>query len=315
MPSSLVRTFSDPDQYVAAMQATKAEVTITGRGHFAAKLTRIQLHDLWMQRYAETLPRVAHAGNVRGRAIISFRTEPGPALSWGGAEMLAGSLTRHSEGQEAFQQSTGAASFGSMSLPIDVMVSAGAALLGSDLAPPRDGLTVTPTPAAMARLLHLHEAVAKLAETVPGILANPEAARGAEQALVDAMVLCLDGAEARTERVAQQHQAVIMRRFWRVLEERPDRAHYIGELCATIGVSDRTLRACCQEHLGMGPRRYLALRRMHLARRALRHGVPAVTTVTEIAAQHGFWQFGRFAGEYHHLFGEFPSATLAREPA
>jgi len=54
------------------------------------------------------------------------------------------------------------------------------------------------------------------------------------------------------------------------------------------------------------------LRRMHPARRALRTGAPARTTVTEIATQSGFWQFGRFAGEYKSLFGETPSVTLHR---
>jgi transcriptional regulator GlxA family with amidase domain len=70
------------------------------------------------------------------------------------------------------------------------------------------------------------------------------------------------------------------------VEEDPEQPLYIPELCQAIGVSDRTLRLCCQEQLGMSPKRYLMLRRMHLARRALRDGNPGTTTVTEVAAQY-----------------------------
>jgi transcriptional regulator GlxA family with amidase domain len=103
-----------------------------------------------------------------------------------------------------------------------------------------------------------------------------------------------------------------MRRFRRAVEENPDQPLYIPELCAAIGVSGRTLRICRQEQLGMSPKQYLTLRRLHLARRALRDSAPGMTTVTDIATRYGFWQLGRFAGEYKSLFGEAPSATLYR---
>ena len=61
----------------------------------------------------------------------------------------------------------------------------------------------------------------------------------------------------------------------------------------------------------MGPKRFLMLRRMHLARRALREAA-ADATVTDIATEFGFWELGRFAVEYKALFGESPSDTLHR---
>ena len=162
----------------------------------------------------------------------------------------------------------------------------------------------------MAKLQRLHAAAAYLAENAPEIIGHHEAARGLEQALIEAMVACLTTADVAEDRAAQRRHEAIMRRFRRAVEENPDQPLYIPELCKAIGVSDRTLRVCCQEHLGMSPKQYLLLRRMHLARRTLRNSAPTATTVTEIATQYGFWQFGRFAGEYKSLFGELPSTTL-----
>ena len=61
MPSSAVRTFTDPDDYAAFISASKAEVTVTARGQFAAELTGIRLHQLWMQKFSENLPRILHS--------------------------------------------------------------------------------------------------------------------------------------------------------------------------------------------------------------------------------------------------------------
>ena len=58
--------------------------------------------------------------------------------------------------------------------------------------------------------------------------------------------------------------------------------------------------------------RYLWVRRVHLARQALRHADPAATTVTAVATAQGFWELDRFAVEFRALFGESPAATLRR---
>jgi AraC-like DNA-binding protein len=312
MPSSAVRYFTDPDDYAAAIQAATVEVTITKCGDFAAKQIRIDLDRLWMQRVSESLPRVVHAAIMPGRAGITFLAKPGPSLRVSGVEMQGDQIIRYSEGEDTHQLSSGAACLGAMSLPMEEMASLGATMAGCDLTPPRSTQIVTGPPAAMARLQRLHATAGHLAENAPDIIAHPDAARGLEQALVAALVDCLAKNDVREESVAQRQHELIMRRFHRVLEESPGQPHYIPEICKKIGVSDRTLRVCCQEHFGMGPKHYLLLRRLHLARRALRKATPETTTVTEVATRYGFWHFGLFAGGYRAAFGESPSATLQR---
>src|ERR1700746_2773599 len=203
MPSSAVRTFTEPDHYAAAIRNAKAEMTVTGRGQFAAKLIQIDFDRLWMQRFSESLPRIAHSAHI-GRAIVTFRTRPGPSLLWGGAEMRPTHIVRHSERESAFQHSSGSTNFAAMSLPIEDMAAIGTAMAGCDLTPPKEMLIYTPIPQAMAKLQRLHGAAAQLAGDAPEIITHPEAARGLEQALIEALVGCLSTGEVREDRSAQR---------------------------------------------------------------------------------------------------------------
>jgi AraC-like DNA-binding protein len=314
MPSSDVHTFTDPDDYAATIRGGTVDLTITARGNFTAKLTCIDLHRVRMQRFYDNLPRVAKATSLlSGRVYISFRTRPGQSLVVRGAhELQPAAVLQHGRADEYYQRSSGPADFGTMSLPVEDMEAAGAAIAGTALTPPHDALMITPPPSAMTKLQRLHAAAAHLAEYIPEIISHPEAARGLKQALIQAMVDCLAGREVRESTLAQGQHAIVMRRFRRAVEENPEYPLYIPEICKAIGVSSRTLQACCHEHLGMGPKHYLLLRRMNLARRALRQSAPEAGSVTEIATRYGFWQLGRFAVEYQSLFAESPSATLAR---
>jgi AraC-like DNA-binding protein len=313
MPSSAIRLAVDPEEYRAAIRPSSVEFTVVKRGRFRASVARIDLASLWLQRGREILPRIWHAAPTAERRILSFLAA-GPSTVRNGAEFRPGDVALHSPIQDYYHRSLGPLHWAAMSAPAAEMAEISAVLAGRELVQQSHEQIVTPPANAMARLLRLHAKAVQLAEHSPGVIARPEAARGLEQHLIDAMVECLVEPGRREDSAAHRRHAAIMRRFHAALEAGDDKPVYLPELCARIGVSGRTLRSCCQEHLGVSPKRYLLLRRMHLARRALREAAAGVTNVTEIATQFGFWELGRFAVEYKALFGESPSETLRQGP-
>lgn len=314
MPVSSVRSFTDPGEYSSSFRDFQYELTVTGGGAFEAEHARIGLHKVLLQWYHSDLPWVAHTEIVKGRATFALRATPGPSLLRAGQEMLTTNIERLASGQELYTRSLGTVSWGTISVPADALATIGEATAGCNLKPPVDVVTQTPAPAAMARLLRLHAAAVSLAKQAPEIIANAESARGLEHELVQALIACLRPTEADEDVVARRQHALVMRRFHSAVTASGDRPIYVSDLCSTIGVSDRTLQICCREHLGMGAKKYLWLRRMQHARHALARADRTDATVTEIATAHGFWQLGRFAGAYRSLYGESPSATLARAP-
>lgn len=309
-----VETYSTPEQVEAAHAGARAEFLPTAARAFSVELVRIRFGSLWTGRFSETEARIRHVHQDPKRVFIKFQTLPGSELFESGTMVPFGSVIRHARGEEFYERTSGPSEWGIVSLPIEDMISAGAALFGKDLAAARDPRVVAPPSREIARLWRLNAAATSLAKYAPQILAMPGAAEGLEQSLIEAMIACLQSSDGRDERWAHQCHRIIMRRFHRVIEDNPDRPIYLSEICAAVGVPERTLRACCQEHLAMGPKQFLTFRRMDMARRVLQSSFPTETTVTEVAARFGFWQFGRFASSYRSIFGESPSATLRRLP-
>jgi len=95
------------------------------------------------------------------------------------------------------------------------------------------------------------------------------------------------------------------------IREHADRPVSIAELCMTLKVPARTLNAAFRDCTGAPPKRFMLAIRLNAARRQLTRPT-GVATVTAVAAEHGFYHFGRFSAEYQSLFGELPSETLRR---
>ena len=69
MPSSSVRTFTDPDEYGAAVRQGTVNVTVTERGRFNAKICRVDFHELWMQRLSEDLAKTSHVAELKASIV------------------------------------------------------------------------------------------------------------------------------------------------------------------------------------------------------------------------------------------------------
>jgi AraC-like DNA-binding protein len=307
--------FTDPQAYQAAVRPAQVEILVTAKGDFHAELTRIELPRLWMQRGRESLPRVAHSTVSAERPPVFFlASSDQPAMRHSGMDVSFGEIIAVSPRSTHHHRTVAPCQWATMSLPQEDLAATGHALVGRDLTAPAVTRRLRPPVPLMSRLLSLQEAAGRLAEAAAHILAQREPARALEQALVHALIMCL--AESTPVQISSGglHHLSIVARFEELLAANHDYPLYIAEICAAIGVSERMLRLSCQEHLGMGPVRYLWLRRMHLAHHALVRHTTSTATVAGIATEYGFWELGRFSVQYRALFGEAPSASLRRPP-
>jgi len=314
MPGGGTRTFLESDHYEASLRQAQIEAVIVPRGKFRASLTWTALHHLQVLRCEEDSPRVAYVQLTPSLAFVTFPAGFGPLPVWRGREMQPGEIMFHSRGDRLHQWTSGPAVWNVIAMDPAQLERYGRALSGTPFSLPAEGRTLQPSRRLATGLRRLHARICRLAETKPKMLSHPEVARAIEQGLIQMLVACLTNVGARTAGYAKRHHARIMVRFEEVLAEHLSRPLHMPELCQLIVVSDRTLRSCCAEFLGMSPNQYVFLRRLEAVRRALRDADPDIVHVGEVAHRFGFTELGRFAGRYRATFGETPSTTLQRTP-
>jgi AraC-like DNA-binding protein len=309
---ALRRVFSldDPSACQAVFPSADVELFPTAKGNFHAEITQVGMNRIWMHRIHVSLPEINTVAVKPGRRSIGFLTEcNSSSLVDCGLEVRHGDIVLN-RSDVVHQRSGADFHYGTVSLPSDDLAAAFEAIVGRE--PPEKPYksTIRPPPALMLRLLKLHKSIGQLAHDTPDILELPEVTRALETELTHILVRCLAEGHTLEPTAGGRRHDRMLARFVEFLKAHPDRPLYLSEICPAIGVAERTLRATCEQHLGIGPIRYLTLRRMHLVRQALLHSHRSTATVTQIVTNHGFWELGRFSVAYRMLFGESPSETL-----
>jgi transcriptional regulator GlxA family with amidase domain len=124
---------------------------------------------------------------------------------------------------------------------------------------------------------------------------------------------CLAGAgAAEAARTSLQSRSSIVRRVEEFFRDHVDETVSMTRLSTVAGVSERSLRNAFYRVCATSPKKYLRLLQLNQVRRSLQQAPVGPSAVTSVATQHGFYELGRFAGEYRALFGEAPSETLHR---
>ena len=297
------RTFTEPDEYAFAIGA-ETQLWRLAPGQFNASITCVNLTSLRIRRFSENRPRIMYMPN--NETVVSFHhNQPAATMIYNGKPLPPNSIVYFGQSQALFQRLDGAAIWDCVSL-LDGSRAAISSEVGCDLASINMTITAASGIAKFRRIIDLLVS-SDIIELVPTL------ARSFEQTLFAILLeCCTSNSRKKNNRVSHRHK-IAMQALHSLLEDTGDDIDnplYVMEMAKYVGVSVRSLTALCNNYLGMGPKSYSTLRRMHLVRRELQRGTSDEMSVTEIATKYGFWQLGRFAVNYKSLFGESPSRTL-----
>jgi AraC-like DNA-binding protein len=303
-------TFDNPDRYRERFRGADVKLVFTAPGVFRARLTWAELPHLSLMATRESVARIASIVFDPGRAFISFPTATGDGAIWNGVELLSNEIVLHRPGSRTHERTTGSNSWGFISIDPSHLLAVGSAIAGQKWARPISDVIIQPPVQVVKRLRRLHAKACRLAEDKPQVVMHREGGRAIEQELIRALIDCLAVRQTRGNAKILARHIGIMAAFEEALAANIERDVGLVELSDLVGVPGRTLRLCCEKFLGMGPHRYLQLRRLHSARAALQRADPETGRVAEIAQRYRFMQLGRFAASYRAVFGEMPSNTL-----
>lgn len=244
---------------------------------------------------------------------VFYLVEPtGAGAVWWGRRLAPGHLVSMRPDTPADYFSARRCRTVGVSVPAARLAWATGGVLAADPLPVRGGwASVEPPPEAFATLAR------RLRRLMWVGLADPIALGGPDGELLEQECLRALVEAARTRGDHQPTTPPLSSRSRLVGQaEEFMRAHLrnpVGtiDLCATLGVSDRTLRQAFQERYGMGPMVYYKALRLNAVRAALKK--TEANTVAVVARSWGFHHLGNFAADYRRAFGERPSETVNGE--
>lgn len=161
----------------------------------------------------------------------------------------------------------------------------------------------------VAQLLVLLQRLYACFQEWPENVMSPSSQRQIEEEFFSLLADTLHQARGPDAHTPCPNRERIVRRFKALVDDYPEVALSIVDICKEIGVTRRTLQYATQQLIGISPQHYLKAVRLNAFRRALRVRDPHRESIGDVAARWGFWHLSQLAQDYRKLFGELPSQT------
>lgn len=265
MRGSVTSTFSDPEEFQAAMSADlNISFLFTGSGRFRARSTDVKLNHLRLVSIEVSLPCIAFIRLPPEIVLVGLLLESTGTPTWGGIAVDNRELITLGTGQGAHMRSEGPCHWGTVLVPVREFTRYGGALTSTAIEVPSVVCRWRPPASVGGQFRRLYLAAIRTAQVRPGPATGAAAAHGLEQQLIHLLVECLSGEPARTAAPAKRRPLELMARFEELVRNQPEGSFSVTGISAALGVSERFLRKCCAEHLGASPMSYFRLQRVRL---------------------------------------------------
>ncbi|WP_419912198.1 helix-turn-helix domain-containing protein [Hoeflea sp.] len=124
--------------------------------------------------------------------------------------------------------------------------------------------------------------------------------------------LTLNQALSSWDRPTASEGSAVFERARALLLQMPDGDIDYTMLRAELGCSERTIQKSFLRYTDMSPTQYLRTVRLNRVRRMLMSKSHRASSIGDLAARSGFWNWSRFSGFYKKQFDELPSETRLR---
>ena len=303
-------TLFDADALSDSVRSSRFEHLQLERGDFRADLKRVDVGQLTVDAGCYTRKVMARGDFPSDRVIVGCVLNSREAGNMNGHHFSVNDVVVFPEGAELDCTLPAATNWCSVQLSREILAQMGCAAMTFDR------VKVLPGHRAenlrLSRLLdRLTKARASNEDRAPENCASPLAFD--EEMLLEQIRRTLNehlGRRARGRRPSLRERMTLVRRFEQLVKDRIDTPVRIPELCAELGISQRTLEHVFKLEMGLTPKQFDNMLRLNAARQRLLRASVEQATIAQVAEQCGISHLGRFAAAYLRQFGELPSDTV-----